>query len=70
MHTATVVGPSSYNPLALLKHLDLNNDNRPSAIKAQSKALEKEKATFTQRIELWRLQQKVEDLQAIDISQR
>jgi len=50
--TATVAGPSSYNPLAPLEHLDLDNNNRPSAIKAQSKALEKEKATLTQRIEL------------------
>ena len=47
LRTAIVAGPSSSNPLALLKHLDPNNDDRPSAIEAQSKALEKEKATFT-----------------------
>jgi len=68
--TATVAGPSSYNPSAPLEHLDPNNDNGPGAIEAQSRALEKEKATLTWRIELWRLQQEVEDLQAADASQR
>jgi len=52
LRTATVAGPSSYDPLASLKHPDPDNNNRPSAIEAQSRALEKEKATLTQRIEL------------------
>jgi hypothetical protein len=45
-HTPTVADPSPNGPLAPVEHLDPSND-RLGAIEAQSKALEREKATLT-----------------------
>ena len=66
--TPTVADPSPNGPPAPVEHPDPSDDGL-GAMEAQSRALEREKATLTQRIELQRLQQEVEDLQATDASQ-
>lgn len=66
--TPTVADPSPDGPPAPVEHPDPSDDGL-GAMEAQSRALEREKATLTRRIELRRLQQEVEDLRAADASQ-
>jgi hypothetical protein len=69
LRTRTIVDPSPKGLAAPYDSLDLSN-NRLDAIKALSKALEKEKRTLIKRIALCCLKIEVEDLQAANASQR